>query len=1210
MKMKWMICWALLLGGAMACHAQKPELVVQTGHRSSVDAVAFSPDSKILASAAHQVIKIWGVSTGDEIRTFISGQVRCLCFSPDGKKLAVADWSRHRIDLIEVINGKLLRSFRVSEDQIYTNSLTFSADGSILVSGDSTGHVNLWNVYTGKLLRRWEADRWELNTVIFSPDGRVLASGGDDHTVKLWSLATGKILRTLVGQKGPIASISFDRAGKTLSSCSSYGTVMQWDLRDGRQLHLFKGGRYVLSSFASDAQTIAIADRNQVHLRQVATGKVFQDLRGHKGSIESLCFNKNGHILASGSVDETIKLWNMADGKEIRTLSGQESATYCLAFANNGNFLASGQSDGTIKLWDLRSGKILFDLKGHAEAIIALVISSDNKFLISGSSDCTIKLWNVSDGKELYSFQAYEGRPQNEKYFASLALSPDNKLLAASASHELIKIWDIENKRFIRTMKGTGLSLRFSPDGKTLAANNIYEPTSLFDVNSGNIIASFKEGGNNIRHGLDFNPSGNLLADGSRMDGVPLWDVSSGQSRILQGPLAKKGDGEYVSESYGLVCFSPDGNILAAGDDGNAIFSRRISSVTLWDVSTTKVLRTFGAHEEGVTALCFSPSGNTLASAGGDRTIKLWDTATGREIVCLFSMDDDWAIVEPEGRFDASPGGMEQMHYVKGLEPIGLDQFKDGFYEPGLLAKVLGFNKEPLRAVSNLADLKLYPEVTPKIEGDKLVVDLENQGGGIGAVQVLINGKELEADARGGKVAPDAANAEVGVLLNGPMIVPGADNQIEVIARNADGTLASRGFQLLYHAPGRKEVKPPHLYAIVCGVSQFADPDKIQTLRFAAKDASDMAKAISLAGGGLFGANNVHVSLFTGEASTPPAGALPSQPATKDNLRKAFAEVAQKATPDDLLLVYFSGHGVTLGQGSSTYCYLTQDARTTELKGSPFLKDWTVSSEELAEWTKKIGALKQVLILDTCAAGAAADKLVERKDLSGDAIRAIERMKDRVGFHVLMGSAADAVSYEAGRYDQGLLTYALLEGMRGRSLREDKFVDVTKWFDFAEDEVPKLAGDIGGIQRPQIAAPQGSSFDVGALSTPEARAAIPLSVSRPQLLRPRLSDEDSPDLFDTLGLETLLRAKLREASLVTARDGSTPVFVDAAELPGAIAVGGRYKVEGEKIRVTLGLRRDGKSIGAPLVVEGVRNDLPGLVEKLADKLNAAVIVAP
>src|SRR5207249_9058693 len=105
-----------------------------------------------------------------------------------------------------------------------------------------------------------------------------------------------------------------------------------------------------------------------------------------------------------------------------------------------------------------------------------------------------------------------------------------------------------------------------------------------------------------------------------------------------------------------------------------------------------------------------------------------------------------------------------------------------------------------------------------------------------------------------------------------------------------------------------------------------------------------------------------------------------------------------------------------------------------------------------------------------CAAGAAVQSLIAKRDLPSDQIRAIERLKDRTGFFVLMGSAADAVSYEASRYGQGLLTYSLLQGMRGAKLREGEYADVSSLFGYAQDTVPEMAKNIGGLQRPLLIA--------------------------------------------------------------------------------------------------------------------------------------------
>ena len=246
-------------------------------------------------------------------------------------------------------------------------------------------------------------------------------------------------------------------------------------------------------------------------------------------------------------------------------------------------------------------------------------------------------------------------------------------------------------------------------------------------------------------------------------------------------------------------------------------------------------------------------------------------------------------------------------------------------------------------------------------------------------------------------------------------------------------------------------------------------------------------------------------------------------------------------------------------------------------------------------------------MLDTCAAGQAAGKLVEKRDIASDQIRAIERLKDRTGFHVLMGSAADAVSFEATQYEQGLLTYALLHGMRGAALRENEFIDVSTLFQHAADEVPKLASNIGGIQRPRIAAPRGTSFDVGQL-TAEDREAIPLASAKPHIVQPFLLNPDKRR--DDLKLSARLREYLREQSYASVHGGvqNLPaVFVDSEELPGAIQPSGVYAVEGSTVSVNLVLVRDDEEL-AELEVDGSVADIPGLTAKMAEAIWRGVSV--
>lgn len=212
-------------------------------------------------------------------------------------------------------------------------------------------------------------------------------------------------------------------------------------------------------------------------------------------------------------------------------------------------------------------------------------------------------------------------------------------------------------------------------------------------------------------------------------------------------------------------------------------------------------------------SVTFSPDGRQVLTTG-DYYARLWDAATGKELCQLVSFTGGWAVVDSAGRYDASDSGdVEGLHWVIGNEPIALDQLKDRYYEPGLLAKLTGFNKEPLREVEAFSNPKLYPEIklaAPTLGSSRLTIDLKKRDGGFGRVVVKINGKELTADARGlganHEVKPRGDHLVLSVdLADDPRLKPGEENRIEVFAFNEEGYLSSRGFKLDYTAPGRTE---------------------------------------------------------------------------------------------------------------------------------------------------------------------------------------------------------------------------------------------------------------------------------------------------------------------------------------------------------------------------------------------------------------------
>ena len=290
-------------------------------------------------------------------------------------------------------------------------------------------------------------------------------------------------------------------------------------------------------------------------------------------------------------------------------------------------------------------------------------------------------------------------------------------------------------------------------------------------------------------------------------------------------------------------------------------------------------------------------------------------------------------------------------------------------------------------------------------------------------------------------------------------------------------------------------------------------------------------------------------------------------------------------------MIYLAGHGVNRPEG---FYYLTADAETADLADPAQRATTALSSAELVEAIKAIPALKQVLVLDTCASGSFVEALTGKRGAPSSQERAIDRVKDRTGMFVLAGCAADSVSYEATKYGQGLLTYSLLLGMKGGQLRESEYVDVALLFGFAADRVPELAKDIGGVQRPIVASPRGgSSFDIGMLGEKE-RAEVPLHTVRPLFSRP--SFQDPTEGADVLGLNDKVCSCLRDET--ASPRGEALVFVDAAGFPGAFQLSGTYTTKDGVTTVRFRLRRGKEAVSKWLEVTGAGDDL---VKRILDE---------
>jgi WD40 repeat protein/DNA-binding SARP family transcriptional activator len=505
-------------------------------------------------------------------------------------------------------------------------SVTFSADGSLLATGDATGEVKIWNVAEGKPLQTCMGHSDWIWSVAFSPDSKTLVSGSSDRTVKLWNVHTGQCRRTLQGHTRQVWSVAFHPHQPILASASEDRTIKLWNLETGECTSTLEGHTAWVRSiaFSSDGTLLGSgSDDETVKLWNVETGICRQTLQGHAEKVWSVAFSSDGQWLASSS-DRTIKLWNVHTGECWKTLVGHQNWVRSIAFSPDSQRLASGSEDQTIRLWLVDSGECYQTLHGHHNWVRSVAFSPDGQRLASGSGDHTVKLWHVSTGQCRRTLQGYVNRVWS--------VASVGNLFASAHDDHTIKIWDVRQRNTLKTLSGhTNIvcAVAFNSDGTLLASGGEDHTVKLWDVQTGHCLQTL-EGHTSRIWSVAFSPDGQTLVSGSEDQTIKLWNITGECLKTL-------------SEHTNWVCSVAFSNQrLASGSYDNTI--------KLWNPETGECLQTLEGHRNWVWSIAFDPTGNCLASGSGDHTIKLWDVQTGQ---CLKTLEGHtsrvWSVVFGSG---------------------------------------------------------------------------------------------------------------------------------------------------------------------------------------------------------------------------------------------------------------------------------------------------------------------------------------------------------------------------------------------------------------------------------------------------------------------------------------------------------------------------------------------------------------------------------
>jgi RNA polymerase sigma factor (sigma-70 family) len=623
---------------------------VRFRHDGEAGALVFSPDGTTLASLCSGEVILWESATGRERRrlplSLAPVDYQLLDFSPDGHILAVVD-PRSGITLWDPADGRRLRTLPLSPSEVPDGCRVarFSPDGKTLAVANGT-QAHLFDVDTGKAIRQLDANHSGIDDIAFAPDGRSVALATADPSVQLWDLTTAKLLRRFPpGKENLIMRAVFSPDGKLLAAGSRHG-VLLWDPATGEDRGRLdaKMGAVVGLAFTPDGRSVlAVGEDGKVRIWDVAGRTLQQTLDGHGFIGRSMALSRDGKRVALGTAYGAIRMWEVETGKELFTeFDGPDATVNCVTFAPGGKTLATGADNGQTRLWDATTWQQTQQLKGSART---LSYTADGKRLATVPHDKTVRVWETTTGAALLTVPVQGADDvraadfsRNGRRLVSLAWQrPGGNARSRGTTHLVVSDGD-SGKQLRRSALPEVLPecLAVTPDGRLALVGDTGGRIHAWDLEAGQE-DMLLQGHEHVVAALALSADGRTLVSGSHDRSVRVWEVLIGKEILtLQGH----------QQAVVAVALSPDGRLAASVDSERGA----AGTIRLWDLRDGKEVGRFTDFRSQPTSLAFSPDGSRLVSGMKNGTALVWDVpspadrpAPNREAISAGKLQALWA---------------------------------------------------------------------------------------------------------------------------------------------------------------------------------------------------------------------------------------------------------------------------------------------------------------------------------------------------------------------------------------------------------------------------------------------------------------------------------------------------------------------------------------------------------------------------------------